>query len=251
MKKLMVIFIVLALPFVCVAGSIQDMHKTAIAGKNNNLPSWYSSVMFGWTGDMKEGTNYAFDTNGTPIKGTSNSLPVGTSYGEGAPDIGALLDTLNENITWSNSGDTYVNDSIGTLWMRVYISAAPTGTVSIFETNYDASDYIQINVTSTDTTVQGSYTATGNNDTAYGYGISYGGWIDIAYSWDQANGDHSCYDSGEWEEDLDELGHVLEADIANIVLGESIAGVAEMDGEKYVWVTQFAIVSGYETAKPW
>lgn len=230
-----------------------------IGGGGSSCPSWYASCIFSWDGDHDSGTNYACDSSGNAIEGTNSGLQIDTDNGESGSN-GALIDAVNEYLTWTDSGDQYIDDDAPqTIWMRIYVSESLDNVTSILESTYDGDNKIYMAVHINDETF-GYYE--GQNDggsTAYTNAITaaLGTWIDVAFSWDTPAGEGTptgecSANYGGWKEDLNDLGYVMSNNLNDITLGENDAASLGPPGVgKYVRVTQFAIVSGYETACPW
>lgn len=161
--------------------------------------------------------------------------------------------TANEqNVTWADSGDQYIDDDAAqTIWKRIYISdAALDDHVVIFE-GWDSWDnYIFITVR-TDLEIRPFYVADGVGDSIEGTAETSGQWRDIAYSWDKPNDDHSVYSGGGWTDSNNTITDDMTSDLDHIIMGEEYTSAGDPGVGKYINITQWAIVSGYKTAKPW
>ena len=225
-----------------------------LSGGGSDCPSWAGDVVIGWTGDLKEGTNYAFDSSCTPIAGTNSSLTIGTAYGESGSN-GAHITDADQYLEFTG----YIDDtSAQTIWMRIYVSdAVLDGEPTIFEAYVAGTDLIKIAV-QTNLIVKGATIAQGNTADAREGAVANGSWIDIAYSWAGNNagegtptGDHDIYYTAWKDSDADELGYALSSTPATFMIGEELTTAASPGDTEYINITQMAILSGYKTAKPW
>ena len=253
MKKLFIILCFLAIPSLVFAGGITDKHKAVIA-RINSAPVWATSVVFGWSGDMPQGTNYGFDSSGAPVAGVNSSLTIGTAYGESGSN-GAHITNVDQYLEFTG----YIDDtSAQTIWMRIYVSdAVLDGEPTIFEAYVTGNDLIKI-AFQTNLLVKGATIAQGNSADAREGAVANGSWIDIAYSWAGNNagegtptGDHDIYYTAWKDSDADELGYALSSTPATFMLGEELTAGTSPGDTEYINITQIAIVDGYKTAKPW
>lgn len=245
MKRLFIILILVC--FLAVNSSAMHPAFLNMIG-DYSCPEWHTSVIFGWTGDLPQGTNYAFDTSCNPIQGTNNSLEIG-AFGEGGSNA-AKIDALNENLTWVDSGKQYINGTIAqTIWFHLYVSDDPDAVQILFESRESGNNQLNVFV-KPDSKISGSYE--GDNDG--GAGVTRvggtGSWIDIAYSYDPPNADQSFWTASTWQEDLDEITTMV-ADPDDVTIGEMDMGSTSIGAGKYIYLDYFAIVSGYQTGVPW
>lgn len=253
MKKLILVLILLLIPGLSFAGSQQIMSVIGMAkGQGGGGASCMSGTyLFAWDGSHTSGTDYGCNGSGTEVDGTVvGALDIGTDYGEGSPDIGIKGDAVNEYITWPNSGGVPLDiNGVQTVWVRVYVNATPLGNTILFAANYDATNYLKIAVNSTRNIV-GYHRIGAASMSAYGdVAITAGTWIDIAYTWDRPNRDHSVNSDGTWDDDYDELSATDGPSLTSVSVGPR--GEFSMTAGDYVQVTKFAILNGWQAAKPW
>lgn len=209
------------------------------------------TYLFAWNGEHTSGTGYACEGDGDPASGTVTGSPtISTAVGEGGADVALMADLNNEYLTWSDSGGARIDlNGAQTLWMRVYVSAAPAGSTRLFNAEYDANNYIGVNL-STSLDVVATHKISATAPTAYGAAaISSGQWVDIAYAWDRPNQDHAVNSNGAWYEDANELASSDGTDITAIRIGPYYG--FSMPANENVRVSKYAIVPGYKAAKPW
>lgn len=209
------------------------------------------TYLFAWTGEHTSGTDFACDGASNPLDGTVIGAPVfGIGYGEGSPDVGIRSDAVNEYLSFADSGGAIVDiNGAQTVWMRIYVSATPTATTRLFQANYDASNFINIVISSTNR-INGFHRIGATQPYALGdTAIANDAWVDVAYSWDFVNKDHSVNSDGTWDDDLDELSATEGPDITSIRVGTY--NEFSMPASEYIQVTKIAVVAGYKAAKPW
>ena len=254
MKKTIAIIAILLL----IAGAAYArMTVVGIAGmvSSGGPPSFYNAtnVVLSWDGDSPLGTNYAYKADGTALEGINTNLEISTSYGAGGSN-GAIVDTADERIIWTDSGGTLVDvNATGTIWARIYETAdIDAVNMNFFECVYAAdTDRINVYVNPSITRLYGVYVGGSTSANALVGSIPNSSWIDVAYSWDRPNGDHAVYyTTWEGNEDLDEIGAITFAsDVTAITLGNLAASQIITAGA--VYVTQWAITSDYMGTKPW
>ena len=210
------------------------------------------TYIFGWGGEWPSDTDRACDTSGdgTGVNGTVNGSPdISTAYGEGGADVALTADASGESIKWTDSAAGRIDlNGAQTIWLRVYISATPTGDTRFLTASYDTSSYLMI-VVRNNREVVGTHRIGATAPTAYGAALTAGTWTDIAYSWDMPNLDHTINTSGTWEDDNNELSSTEGTDITEIYMGAQY-GFSMGAGEN-IRITKFAIVDGYKATKPW
>lgn len=183
-------------------------------------------------------------------------MGISGTYGE--TGNGALLDTLDEYLTWPDSGKAYIDDTgARTIYLRAKMVSECTTIQAIFEAYYDADNIIFIEATGADDSLRGSFEGQGNAENAIGADTFnvVGTWVDIGYTWDTPagegtpTGDHATLnDGGTWDPDSNELGYVMADDVSEIQIGERRSqhgGCTEM-----IYLNQLVIMSGYQTALP-
>ena len=228
-----------------------------VSGGGSSCPSFYNAtdVIFSWDGDHDSGTEYACNTAGDALEGTNSNLTIHTDYGESGSN-GANIDATDKYLTWEDSGDQYIDD-VGpqTIWMRVYISATPDDYTVLFESVYNADNRLELMIA--DDLSNFDYYNAGSSPASATHSVLAGSWIDIAYSWTTPagagtpTGDHSSWGGSTWEDNDNELGYAMASNLPNITLGDNLTGANGPGAGKYINVTQFAIVDGYKSAKPW
>lgn len=204
-----------------------------------------------WNGQWPSDTDKACATSAdtTGVNGTITGSPdIGTDYGEGAPIVGIKANAVNEYISYTNSSYVGFNGAY-TVWVRMYVSEAPTGDTKIFDLNYDSNHYVTCVVKSTRDIMCTWRDGTTVTATAYGdVAITAGAWTDLAYSWDQPNQNHSVNADGTWDDDNNELTSTQSNEITAIRIG-TVANFS-MNATQYLSVDKWAIVSGYKASKP-
>ena len=259
MKKF--ILLVLLIPAVAWCGELQtqllnlsSMYNAA-GGGASPCPAFYAdtNVVFSWDGDHSSGTNYACDHNGNGISGTNSSLTISTSYGESGSN-GALIDYLDEYLSWPDTGDQYIDDAgPQTVWLRINISTNPsTNEVWIFEADDGSNDNaIGVNISTTPSIV-GVYRANDVGAQVAATSPGTGSFITVGYTWDAStvpDGDHAADDSGAgWDEDPDELDTSMTGNMTYIRIGELYFENTDSDG--IIYVDRFCIMDGYQASPP-
>ena len=254
MKKILflIAFIAVAIAYPCMAGMPGNtVAWVGVPSGNGSVdcPSFYDDSILSWDGDYPSDTDAACETDGDSVQGTVNGSPdIGTSYGESG-SVGIKVDASGESISYTDSGGVYADlNGARTVWMRIYFSAVPTGDCEIFHARYDGDNNATITVKST-AQILGYHESSATYASAYGAAISPDSWVDVAYSWDLPNRDHSANTSGSWEDDNDELSESVGTDVTDIYFGSPYA--FSMGAGEYYQITQWAIVNGYKTACPW
>jgi hypothetical protein len=253
MRKSILIIAILSIAALCFAGPLQEMHKRVIAGSTvaaggSSCPSFYdaTNVIISWDGDHSSGTNYLCESDGDAVAGTNTNLPISTDYGESSSN-GSLHDTIDERLRWTQTADQYFdNEGPQTLWIRAYFTGTtPTNDIVIFEAS-DESLTFDIKQDNAASYIVGTHIS---NVNAGGSLSATGSWVNIAYSWDTTEQDHSVYNGSTWEDDNNELVSTGN-DVTEFSLGNYIKAVASEPTED-VQVTQWALMSGYKAGVPW
>ena len=219
-----------------------------ITDRGGAAPNCMSGTyVFAWNGDYPSDTDAACDSVAAKEEGTINgSLDIGTSYGESG-SVGIKADTTGESLQWTDAADEFIDDDAErTVWMRVYMSAAPDNDLRIF--NATSGTYrvsIQWRVTGD---IRGQYYGTGElASVSCDVDSSTGTWVTIGYTYDMPNGDHSIDCDGTWDENIDEIT----ADHGTAVTAIYIGAPDNEPGDvEYIQVDRIAIVDGYQAAKP-
>ena len=224
----------------------------SLSGSSGGAPAWASSVVFGWSGDMPQGTNYGFDSSGAPVAGVNSALTITTAYGESGSN-GAHITDVDQYLEFTG----YIDDTTPqTVWMRIFVSdAVLEGEPTIFEAYVDGNNLIKIAVQA-NLIVKGATIAQGNSADARTGVVADGSWVDVAYTWGTPagegtpTGDHSAY-YVQYDDDDDELGYSIVSTPATFILGEELTAGGSPGDTEYINITQIAIVDGYKAAKPW
>jgi hypothetical protein len=253
MKKLYLIFVVAAL--LCL-GTVQQQHIAVIVNKTA-CPPYHANtnVTFSWDGDHRSGAKYGCKTDGSTILGTGSLTP-GTSYGENG-SYGLSMDGTNA-LVFATSGDAQIDNEIGTVWVRIKLSAAALDdNVYFFEGNEtgDTSDSLGMFAVLEDDSedpriVRGRW---GTTYAASANDVGTGSFITVGYSWYAAGDDHSAFNGSSWEDDDDEITPDL-ADFDQIVIGQEAAWTGVEGGApgagNYLYVDRIAIMSCYKSTCP-
>ena len=107
MKKTILILIILSFVDVCLAASIQDMHKMVIARKNAAGGNWcpVGTYVFYWDGEHPDGTGYACINDGEStvnVNSTNGTAAIHADYNLGSEgsEAGIQLDSNGDWIDW-------------------------------------------------------------------------------------------------------------------------------------------------------
>ena len=254
MKRLILIPIIVLLLLVN-AWAIGPAFLSMVGG-SNPCPPFYAdtNVLFSWDGNHTSGINYGCLADGTPVLGTNNNLGISATYGE--IGNGALLDTLDEYLTFTDSGDTIIDDGgLRTIFIRAKMVSQCTVNGVMFEAWYDINNYIRIEGTPTTDDVRGLYIGQSNAQSAIGTDAfaTIGTWKDVGYSWtspagdETPTGDHSGY-KGSFERDTDELGYAFSNNATEFSIGEYRTNQGPC--AEAIYVDKIVIMSGFETPLP-
>ncbi len=218
---------------------------TVAATPSNCMAGTY---VFSWTGDYPGSTTTACNSAGAALSGTLvGGAVVSTDYGE-VGDKGLQVNATNKFIIYiATAGVT--PSAAQTLWMRVFLSAAPTANTEVFK-GYElptaSTTYISLSV-QTDRSILGTYRNPTINVTAAGPSLlSISTWTDIGYSWDPPNQDHSTAVGTTWDEDLNEITTTTSTVADRIVIGNFSSSNPGCE----IRIRQMAIVNGYQASKP-
>jgi hypothetical protein len=87
-----------------------------------------------WDGDYTSDTDkMCYNSKASTIDGTLSGGSLSTDYGESG-SVGLLADASNEYLTWTNTSSVLLNESEGTICIRVYINAESySGFTQLFE----------------------------------------------------------------------------------------------------------------------
>jgi hypothetical protein len=236
------------------AGNTNDYTTSALvipydSGTASTCPS--GTYLFAWDGNHGDGTNYGCDGSGTAVEGTAYGSPtISTDYGGGGSDKGMLVDAAPTYIGFPDSAGALLDMATPqTIWMRVYFSEAPATHTRIFNAqDSEFNDYVRWQAQSNREFLTIYAAEGGTTQTVYSNNLlSTETWIDIAYSWDQANNDHANNVGSSWKQDANELTTAPTDDVELIMIGSNTGFGMTTDYR----ITKFAIVDGYQSAKPW
>ena len=231
----------------CGLVAIEDINTYGLVEVEvNSCPAYYADadVTFSWDGDNGSGTKFGCKSDGTTIEG-SGSLTPNTSYGESG-SYGVSLDGTN-SIVFATSGDAQINDEIGTVWMRVYISAAPDDGVTLFEGANNAVQDDQIN-TLVNVSGAGWINWTESLPYATAGTLTTGSWFNFGVSWNLSTDNLSANDGAGWDEDAETMDAL--SNFNEIVIGENNTTAGAPGSGKYIYIDKTVILSTYEAALP-
>jgi len=254
MKRLILsILFILCLSFQ--ASAWVPTHVMSGNTSESSCPSYYASAIWSWNGDHDSGHNYGCTQAGVADVAETDNVVTGTDYGMGSGDIGMLIDTnANQYLAFTQTANQYVDPtSPQTICMRVALSGSMTTNVQTFWSG-NSTDQVHMWVqTTTDVLVAEYDTTDGPDGEAVGTEVTADTtWQDIAMSWDQAN-DNISANPGDgvwastWEEDT-EITSAMTNTLTTFRIG---SGATATGVGVTIYVTDFAIVSGYEQACPW
>ena len=247
MRKLSYICLIFLLFSLTASARMSNMiygGQTVAAG--TTCPDFYAdaNVTFSWDGNHGDGVLVACDSAGGSVTAADNGLATGVAYSEaGDPDIGALWEN-NANFKWTTSGDSHVDNEIGTIWVRQYQDVSQDGTGTTYVELLSTSEYIRFYTNVAD--AYGSY----NGITAHSTAIATG-WKDIAYAWNHATGEHDTYAGAAWEGgEGGEIGAETITNILSISLGcyDTVSVCGAITDNLYM--DKFVIMSTYKAALP-
>lgn len=227
------------------------------AAAETSCPPYYAdaNVTFSWNGDHDDGVFTGCDSAGNAVLGVDDGSTTHTDYGEGG-SVG-LLRAQTKDITWTNTGQAYINgDAPYTVWVRVKIDGPCDNQASFWEANEQTTPADNIaNLAATTTAQRFLGIFEGNNDggvTARGEGYVDATWDDVGYSWnnDAAPTDHSANTNASWQEDVGEITFPMTQDIYEFKIGSEYKDGGDCGDTEYIYVDRFVIMSGYETALP-
>lgn len=215
-------------------------------------PSFYAdaNVTFSWDGDYAADHNAACDSGGTKIDDSADAIDTHTNYGESG-SVGANM--LADNyLSWADSGEQYIdNEGPQTLYMRIYISAAPAGDVTVFESWYDGTNHITMEIRA-GLKNRAYYTENPDSDQALAAtAIASGAWATIGYTWDRTALDHSIsYDGTNWTDFLNVTSGTWQAELDDITLGDNNDAGVSPGGADYIYIDRLVIIDGWKQDIP-
>jgi len=217
----------------------------ALSSGGSGCPT--GTYTFSWSGEYSSGVTYGCDSIGTSVSGSIEGSPdISTTYGEGSPDVAIRYTATSQQLTFSNTSSLVNLQSAQTVWVRAYLSVAPSGSTLFFEFNLSTYTGAYCEVHSNFEMYCYYNGATPNS--AYGNMPSggAGAWFDFAYSYDPENTNHSVNTNSTWQDDNGEIA-TIESNATDIIIGS--AGKFSSSGDARV--TRLAVVPGYKAAKPW
>ena len=228
-------------------GSAVDIEEVT---NSNSCPDYYAdaNVTFSWDGDHSSGTKYGCKSDGSTILGTGSLTP-NTSYGESG-SYGLRLDGAN-HLLFATSGDAQIDDTIGTIWMRLRIDddPAPIAEVTLFEGAVDGTVADSIFMKLATANMWGIWGDPASSIYANSGTITTGAsFQNVGYSWDCSSTNHSANPGdGTWDEDAGEISCNL-ANFNQIVIGEN--DFDKNAPTSFIYVDRIVILSTYEAALP-
>jgi len=233
-----------------------DLSAMVIMHGSGVCPPFYAdtNVLFSWDGNSSMGVNYGCTSAGVPVLGTNNNLGISAAYGESGN--GALLDTLDEYLRWSDDGTIIDDTGARTIFVRVKELSQCTNDGPIFEAVEDGNNYIYIVATGTNPNVRGNFEGQGHPQNAIGTNgmTTLNTWVTTGYTWDTPagegtpTGDHATRNQVPgWEQDANELGYVFANYASEFGIGEKQHGSACAEA---IYIDKFVIMSGYQASPP-
>ena len=186
-KTIIIIALLLALPSLCFAGSLQEKQMAVIAKKNTTTvdpcSSPTSTYMFSYTGDYSGDTDKACFANGTTSKdGTIVDATISASYIEYA--------AVNDYISWAVASGDGATDTQGTIFFSLYLVDGSSGVVdnSVLEIGVDTwntNNYIVCYVLGSADTIRCLHNGNNNvqSTTGAASSLTVDAWYRIGYTW--------------------------------------------------------------------
>ena len=162
---------------------------------------------FAWDGDHTNGTLYACLSSGaTNETSTGNSITPAEVDGE--TGYGAKVTQRSDNIYWADSSDTRINDAVGTVWVRVYLSAQPDDAHNVLFSTATTANPLTNNVMLVyrydSNKISGFFEAQAGVSEVNWATPTLTTWVTVGYTWDQANGKHAIVNTNSWASPTDE-----------------------------------------------
>jgi len=266
MKKIYALFICTILMIAVATAAVIEMPvKPAIAhmgtmiigggvpsgeAPETECPSYYADAILSWDGDHSSGTNIGCESDEDTVTFTNESATISTTYGEGAGDIGMLIDGSSVGLHLTQTADQYIDDDgAQTLWARIYMLGTIDASTIWLGGYYDSTERIRCYLRTNDE-LRASILADGTNYSVNSGTVSYTVWVDVAFSYDFPNDDIAVY-YGSWTESLDALTGDFSDKLNEVVIGTYGLGGSSPGAGNELYITKYALVSGYKAAKPW
>ena len=193
-RKLILIFIALSFFSVCFAGSIQDMHKAAIARKKSGDPCTVmgaSGTYVLWANaDYPGDVHYACKDSGTGVDATAEVAGVAVVGGKINGTYGYLLNAANEHVRWDCPSNTI--DAEGTIEMQITVPATTNGDTSLAEIYTDSQNYIYVYFSNTSGLIYGGIKGSDAHQVNEGVAVSDGTSYTILYTWRTTGTEKHC-----------------------------------------------------------
>jgi hypothetical protein len=203
---------------------------------------------FCWTGDYAADTDKACVNSGAAtLDGTISGGTVGTDYGQAGNGFAKTAN--NQYITWVNTADNLIDDTVGTVWMSIYSASLPDENDVLFESYVASTDYIKFELRLTSGHVRGTYRGqNASQDVENGTGLSTSTWTRVAYSWDDANNAHAVKMGADaWTAQSETLTALASA-TDDVTIGENAVGGAE---NQTIYIDNVYVTAGYQDADPY
>jgi len=252
-KALLTSIIVFLMPLSVLAIGPQQQLGTMSGEETATCPPFYADTDVLFAIDFNsENEMDGCNPNGTTITG-SGSLDPDTTYGDSgymASDKGVSLDGTN-NICWTISGDTHLNDAISTIWVKYELNDDPDNQVTVVEASdgtaangltirkiYDGSVQVVRGYWSSGSVNAGDSPTTENT------------FDDMGYTWRTDIDDHAMDAEGSgWDEDTEDTMPDL-ANFTTFCVGENVFDEGAPGAGKDFYVSRIALMSGYQTSVP-
>jgi len=256
MKKYFTVIAILLLPCVAAAVSVQQMHQGVIARKSagNTCPSYYNSanVVLSWNGNHESGTNYGCDSSGAALQFTATAGAEIDDYLDSDSSNEMRIDADEENIYLDTTANQYMDvDSAQTVCIRIQQAATISTNMTLFRGEKNGSLAARLRLLTNDT-VLGVYDA-GTVQTVGIGTVTDDTWWTVAYSWDPFDdptvGTHATdvtSTGSSWETGSQELAAACDYDVETIIIGNA----DEAAPGQNVYISDFAVLSGYQTTCP-
>lgn len=251
---LTLLILLLASPAYPWGGSVATIGGGTPAAATSSCPA--GTYVMAWDGDYTSDTDKAC-IGSTPTDGTISGATVGTDYGE--TGNGALLDAVDDYITYSLAAGDYSESGAYTFCMRArFVSDGTDTNTIIFEIEDDTDNVDQASIVITDDervriSWRGNSTADTVQTAASAISKDSTTWYTIVGSWkpETAAGNDmavSANGGSTWvEEDDDPVAFV--AEMNGLSLGNY--RIYQGAGPDPVHIDKWALVSGYKASCPW
>lgn len=227
---------------------------TTFPASEGSCPSLASSYKFAWNGDYPDNNLLACNDLASFTKAgvTGGTVEINSDYGYSGN--GFRKTANNEYVNFAfDSGDSLINDELGTIWMRVYIvsDGAMTNDM-VFESSSNSTNFIYIIINS-DKSLRGYFRDNVNQQyvvSTIGSAadtVHWNEWNWIGYSWDATNNRHCVTINDEtWYQESETLD-AWATQPNNVAIGEKDRGGTESDA---IWIDDVYIFNTYQAARP-